>query len=595
MCTVTYVPGSNGFFLTSNRDESSRRSTALPPKVYSDAEFSLLYPKDADKNGSWIVGKSNGNVIVLLNGAFEKHDATPPYFKSRGLILIEIIRSAFPDQFFRTMNLDGIEPFTCILHTGSQFVESRWDGLTKHIRVLDERNTYIWSSATLYNKDSRRLREEWFNDWCGRGNPITTEEILSFHKSGGDGNQNHSLIIDRAGKIGTVSITSLFRSSDKLSMTHLDLRSGNETVDEMPILPHVRHHFQRPTKLKLAIRTALIRLFHWEFWSFNALYGPIIFYWFWLSLKARSFFFFSTANPLIENSGFTMESKAAIYPLIPKQYVPKTLRFSSDTNWAELAAVLAGERLSYPLIAKPDIGGRGIRVKLVHSASELQEYASETPVDYLVQELIPYKNEVGIFYCRLPGEKHGRITGIVGKEFLQIKGDGRSTIGDLLLAEPRFVLQYRVLEKMLGSKLDDVLPDGENRTLVPYGNHARGAKFIDLSHLITEKFNISFDAFCRQIPDFYFGRLDVMYDNWDDLESGKKFQIVELNGAGSEPTHIYDPSHSLLFGWSEIIRHWKILYEIAAKNHKQRGIPYLTFREGWTMLKKNSEYFKIVS
>jgi hypothetical protein len=35
---------------------------------------------------------------------------------------------------------------------------------------------------------------------------------------------------------------------------------------------------------------------------------------------------------------------------------------------------------------------------------------------------------------------------------------------------------------------------------------------------------------------FYFGRLDIMYQSIADLEQGKDFAIVELNGAASEPT-----------------------------------------------------------
>jgi hypothetical protein len=31
----------------------------------------------------------------------------------------------------------------------------------------------------------------------------------------------------------------------------------------------------------------------------------------------------------------------------------------------------------------------------------------------------------------------------------------------------------------------------------------------------------------------------------EELEQGINFSIVELNGAASEPTHIYDPKHSL--------------------------------------------------
>lgn len=115
--------------------------------------------------------------------------------------------------------------------------------------------------------------------------------------------------------------------------------------------------------------------------------------------------------------------------------------------------------------------------------------------------------------------------------------------------------------------------------LVPYGNHARGAKFIDGSHWITPKLEETINKMCLQIPGFYFGRLDVMYNTIEELESGEHFSVVELNGAASEPTHIYDPKHSLFFAWKELARHITYMYEISVVNNK-KGTPYLDHKVG---------------
>ena len=111
---------------------------------------------------------------------------------------------------------------------------------------------------------------------------------------------------------------------------------------------------------------------------------------------------------------------------------------------------------------------------------------------------------------------------------------------------------------------DRFLSEGEEYILSPYGNHARGAMFLDDSHLADEQLREVMDQVCRQIPGFYFGRLDIRFKSWEDLKAGRHFSIIEVNGAGSEPTHIYDPSHSLFFAWKEIIRHWVLLYKIPA-------------------------------
>ena len=321
------------------------------------------------------------------------------------------------------------------------------------------------------------------------------------------------------------------------------------------------------------------KLFHWEYWPFQIVYIPIYFLWLVYALKARTIFFFNTCNPTIRNGGFIMDSKKEIYDLIPQQFYPKTEFIKEKIPFDAVENNLNNSKINFPLIAKPDIGLRGSAVKKINNLEELKTYHTKANFDYLLQDLIPYDNEVGIFYVRYPHEKHGKITGIVAKEFLIVEGDGKSTIVDLIQQNPRYELQLNSLMKEYGWGLNDVLPKGEKRNLVPYGNHARGAKFLDYSHLISPELTKVIDDMCLQIPEFYFGRMDLMYNTWSELEQGKNFSIVELNGSASEPTHIYDPKHSLFFAWKELARHITYMFEISIENHK-RGFPYLSCKAG---------------
>lgn len=296
-------------------------------------------------------------------------------------------------------------------------------------------------------------------------------------------------------------------------------------------------------------------------------------------MKAKSLFFFNAANPSIKNGGFIMESKKKIYDIIPPQYYPKTELVKEGTATTDMQQLIDNSGLKYPMIAKPDIGLRGAGVKKITRFEDLAHYNKNANFDYVVQDMIPYPNEVGIFYVRYPNQKTGKITGIVSKEFLIVEGDGRSTIEALLQQNPRFEMQLGPLQKEYGAKLSTVLASGEKLNLVPYGNHARGAKFIDGSHWINPKLEEMMNEVCVQIPGFYFGRLDIMYQSLADLEQGKNFAIVELNGAASEPTHIYDPKHSLFFAWKELLRHITYMYEISVINHKN-GAPYLKHKAG---------------
>ena len=207
----------------------------------------------------------------------------------------------------------------------------------------------------------------------------------------------------------------------------------------------------------------------------------------------------------------------------------------------------------------------------------------------LLQELIPFENEIGLFYVKLPNQI-GKITGIVSKEFMILTGNGKNTLRELIHQDKRYLLQLETLEEEYKEKLNAILKKGETINLVPYGNHCRGTKFVDASHKITAEMTESFNRICNQINGFHFGRMDIMYQSYEDLAKGKNFQIVEINGAISEPTHMYDPKHSLWFGWKELTRHFHYMYLISKEN-KKNGAKYLTFKEGVKEFKNHHEHY----
>ncbi|MGZ8518035.1 MAG: hypothetical protein ACXWWD_11820 [Chitinophagaceae bacterium] len=348
-------------------------------------------------------------------------------------------------------------------------------------------------------------------------------------------------------------------------------------------------------RTKILHHPLFIKLSHWEYWPFHLVYGPIYLYWFWLCARAKSLFFFNTSNPSIINGGFLMESKKEIYDLIPAAYYPATLFFKTGTSNKKVLATVNENQLEFPLVGKPDIGMQGKAVKKLCNYSDLIEYSSNSKVDFLIQEFVPFEKEIGIFYYRYPGEAKGYISGIVQKEFLSITGDGVSNMETLLKKNKRYILQLPVLRRTYGKELNTVLKHGEKFLLVPYGNHVRGAKFLDASHLIDEELTRTIDALCQQVTGFYFGRLDIRYNSWEQLKQGKKFSIIELNGAGSEPTHMYDPKHSIFFAWKEIIRHWNILFRVSRANHQLLQKPYMNIADGLEMLKANKRYVRLIS
>jgi hypothetical protein len=593
MCTVTFIPTATGIHLTSNRDEQVDRGRAQDPAYFYGNGYKLVFPKDPDAGGSWIALKDNGDALVLLNGAFIKHLRKPPYRRSRGQVLLDVIKAKDPGQHFNEMDLEGIEPFTLVLFTRGALWECRWDGFKRHRLPLDARKAYIWSSVTLYDDRETHERRQWFGEWLNeKRDQIDSEEIFYFHQHAGNGDGGNNLVMNRGNKVRTVSITSILIADNLLRMRYRDLQSGKDA--EKTLICKKPSETDGKGKWLSAARRVMIRARHWEYWPSYLIYGPLYLYWLWLSIKARSFFFFSAANPGIKNAGFAQEGKSDIYKLIPQRYYPRTQFYHSGRAPEALISKLDKRRMTFPLIAKPDMGERGIQVKLLHTVADLKNYCQLSKVDFIVQEYIDHELEAGIFYYRIPGEQRGHISGIVGKEFLSVTGDGKSTIAMLLEQQDRALLQLPFLRQTQGAALDVILEEGISQIVVPYGNHSRGALFIDLSERINGSLTNVIDAVCKQIPGFYYGRLDIKFKSWEALNKGNEFSIIELNGAGSEPTHIYDPGHSLFFAWKEVCRHWDLLYRISRLNAKRKGLSLMNITEGMKMLQNHTRHLKQV-
>ena len=234
MCTVTYIPAKEMYFLTSNRDEKNIRREAISPTVYQMDGKKLIFPRDGDAGGSWIALHENRNAAVLLNGAFEKHVSEPPYRLSRGKIFLNIIRSERPVRHFHHMDLCRIEPFTVVIMEKDNLYECRWDGNEKHFQQLAKHRPYIWSSVTLYDREVIKKREQWFAAFLNKHPHPTQKDILDFHRFTGDGNAASDLLMERADIYSTVSITSLLITADRGSMKYQDLKS-NIIIDERKI------------------------------------------------------------------------------------------------------------------------------------------------------------------------------------------------------------------------------------------------------------------------------------------------------------------------------------------------------------------------
>jgi hypothetical protein len=327
-----------------------------------------------------------------------------------------------------------------------------------------------------------------------------------------------------------------------------------------------------------------IKLRSWEYWPFGIVQFPVIIYWLWLAIRSRSLVFFSASNPGIVMGGMFGESKFEVIKKIPANLIPKTSIVRIPVITDVILQKLIEEGFSFPVIFKPDLGERGFMVRKISSPSDIDQYLKEIKLDFLIQELVDLPLEFGVFYSKFPDEKTGRVTSIVMKEMLTVTGDGKSTLKELILNKDRAKLQWEKLQVKFQDKLRTIIPQGETMELVSIGNHALGTKFLNGNYLINEKLCETFNRISDQIEGFYFGRFDIRCQTLEDFYNGK-IKILELNGCGAEPAHIYDPKFSLIEGVKVLLKHWHSIFKISRQNHR-KGVNYITHLEALKFYRK---------
>ncbi len=278
--------------------------------------------------------------------------------------------------------------------------------------------------------------------------------------------------------------------------------------------------------------------------------------------------------------GMFGESKFDVLNLVPKDLTPKTMLVKLPVTGDQVRQKIAEGGFTYPVIFKPDLGERGWMVKKIKGPGDIGPYLKQIKLDFLIQAYVDLPLEFGVFYVRYPSLSRGAVTSIVGKEMLSVCGDGMKTLEELILEKDRARLQWNTLKVIYEATVQSIIPPGERVELVSIGNHCLGTMFLNQNHLINEKLSASFDRISQQIPGFFFGRFDLRVASIEDLTEGK-VQVMELNGCGAEPAHIYQPGFPFLKALKVLFQHWHDIYRVSRENH-ERGVAYISFKEAKT-------------
>jgi len=230
MCTVTYLPLDNdNFILTSSRDVSPNRKVADFPREFKTKNGKICFPKDGEAGGTWIGTNETGRTVVILNGAFESHKMSPPYRKSRGLVVRDILEANDFWDCIQHYNFNGVEPFTLLILDWFdlfEFWELIWDGERKYLKQLDTAIPIIYSSSTLYDETMRQKRQKWFDGWLEKNPNYSQADTLDFHERAGEGNIEESVFMKRS-YVETVSITSIYKQKEAAKWFYHDVKTDS--------------------------------------------------------------------------------------------------------------------------------------------------------------------------------------------------------------------------------------------------------------------------------------------------------------------------------------------------------------------------------
>ena len=139
-------------------------------------------------------------------------------------------------DFAGQYDFEGIEPFTCLLFEAGEVLEFRWDGETGHLAEKDPEQAHFWCSATLYPPEMQALRRKVFENFLtgldrAPDEKNAPENLFRLHLEGKVGDPENDFVMNRQGRVRTVSITQVIRRGEDFKMRYEDLLKEEDLLD----------------------------------------------------------------------------------------------------------------------------------------------------------------------------------------------------------------------------------------------------------------------------------------------------------------------------------------------------------------------------
>lgn len=274
-------------------------------------------------------------------------------------------------------------------------------------------------------------------------------------------------------------------------------------------------------------------------------------------------------NPGLPYGGL-MDSKFDRYSIFRScEYAIPTILIQNprNTDLEMLRQYLRREGIDGPIVAKPNLDTSSQGVNKFETPNELHAFLEGQDIEYIIQPYVEYPLEFTIYYYRLPGESHGEILDVTERVLPKIRGNGRSTVRELLAEKGELggvISSFK--DNISDEALDHILGYNETLQLSIAAGSSQGVLFADSRSLITPELRQRIDSISVNVSGFYWGKFDVKAASYDDLAVGRKLKLIEVNGVKAELNYIYDRNCSYEEARKGVLWQIELLYEIANRN-----------------------------
>ena len=316
---------------------------------------------------------------------------------------------------------------------------------------------------------------------------------------------------------------------------------------------------------------------------------PLMLSWIRFGWRYGSLTLPTVANPRVPGRGRSGESQSDYLTDAAIQtrdwiadFVVVTRGHDARTLYADLdraAQSLRDAGLSFPLVAKPDIGRHGYGVRRIEDISALREYLAGFPggARLILQRFVPHAGEAAVLYARLPGAESGRILSLTFRYHPQVIGDGRSCVRELIRKDARTNWKARLYlggdrshRALAEHDLDRVPARGEMIQIALIGSQRAGGLSRDARHYITPALEARIDAIARGMSEFHYGRFDLRFASTEDLMRGENLSIIGISGTAAEAIDAWDPHLPIVEAYRRFVDQQRIVFLIGEKN-RARG------------------------